>query len=304
MACQESPGLALGSPAPRGKGPSWGVEKWGCSLGWGPALQDPSLAREAGDEVLLCPVPPCLGRRWEACTHARIGGFLVRYQLLICPSVRLCSGGGGPFPMVRPSWLCLPGMRQGPHHFVSVPRCKCPMGCPGGMRHLQWNHGVQACSSTTPWVRVCREGPGRVQVPALGRGTGEHFTMRHSPAANHRAPLSPRLPPALPGPPIAACACLCSGAARAQEWGPEADGVGGGGGLGTGWSESEPGICRMSPYPDSLCFPVSISTVLLQPPAGGWQGALWGGGEIAACSPLAHLPFPSPLAPGVRDPQL
>lgn len=65
----------------------------------------------------------------------------------------------------------------------------------------------------------------------------------------------------------------------------------------TGWSESEPGICRMSPYPDSLCFPVSISTVLLQPPAGGWQGASLGGGDLTAPLTPCSLPFPPSLPP-------
>lgn len=69
------------------------------------------------------------------------------------------------------------------------------------------------------------------------------------------------------------------------------------GGGNTGWSESEPGICRMSPYPDSLCFPVSISTVLLQPPAGGWQGASLGGGDLAA--PLTPCSLPSPPLPSL-----
>lgn len=223
--------LALGSPAPRGKGPSWGAERRDCSLGWGLAPPHPSLAHEAGDEGLPCPVPPCLGRRWEPCAHAKVGGFLVRYQLLIGPSARLCNGGGslprGASLLAVPAWH-----RAGSPSFWVGAQCKCLVGCPGGMWHLWWNRGIQARSSTTAWVRACREGPGRVQVPALGKGTGwgEHFTMQPPPAVNHRAPLAPQLPPALPGPPITACTCLCSGATSAQGWGPEAGGVGGGGG--------------------------------------------------------------------------
>lgn len=97
------------------------------------------------------------------------------------------------------------------------------------------------------------------------------------PSRSQGAPL-PSCPLAPPSPPP--CTCLCAGAGGRQ-WG----------GGNTGWSESEPGICRMSPYPDSLCFPVSISTVLLQPPAGGWQGASLGGGDLATPLTPCSLPF-------------
>lgn len=170
------PGLALGSPAPRGKGPSWGVEKWGCSLGWGPALQDPSLAREAGDEVPLCPVPPCLGRRWEACTHAKVGGFLVRYQLLICPSVRLCNGGGVPSPWCVPlGCACLAWGR------VPIILCRCP----GASAPWAAQGGCGTCSGTM--------GSRRAPPPPLGSGCAGRGQAgcRYLPWGGGRGSISP-----------------------------------------------------------------------------------------------------------------
>lgn len=103
--------------------------------------------------------------------------------------------------------------------------------------------------------------------------------------------------PSHPGTPFPACTCLCSGPSGR----PGALCVCGGGD--TGWSKSEPGICRMSPYPDSLCFPVSISTVLLQPPAGGGRDA-FGEEENSMCCSLAALfaSHPSRCSPMLLHP--
>lgn len=144
-------------------------------------------------------------------------------------------------------------------------------GCSQASRHLHLHHGSRVGgrgAPNLPWQETLR-----VLVPQDGDKVAFHLP------ADHRVSHSPHVPlPSLPPPPAHAFA-------RGLEAGS------GGGGGNTGWSESEPGICRMSPYPDSLCFPVSISTVLLQPPAGGWQGASLGGGDLATPLTPCSLPF-------------
>lgn len=108
-------------------------------------------------------------------------------------------------------------------------------------------------------------------------------------------------PTRCPGLPSSPCPCPCphmllSGAVGVWGWRQAVSGRQGLGGH-TGWSKSEPGICRMSPYPDSLCFPVSISTVLLQPPAGGVvAGSAFGEEEEESSlrAPCLSPPFPFP----------
>lgn len=254
--------------------------------GGGQAPRDPSLANEPGDEGPPCPVSPCLGRRCEACAYPKVGVFLVRHQLLIGPSAKLCNGGGVSIPPDVPplGHACLAQSRV-PHHLAWVPDVSAPVGCPQGPWHLRLHRGIQAGDKQ-----------GASTCPRDGDRVAKTLP------ADHRVPRFPPLPlpTHLPSPP---CTCLCLGAGR-QGGHP---GAGAGGRRwrrgDTGWSESKPGICRMSPYPDSLCFPVSISTVLLQPPAGGWQGAPLGRRRarrsLAARLPLArrNLPFPSLARP-------
>lgn len=151
---------------------------------------------------------------------------------------------------------------------------------------------------TFAYTVASRQGTSRVPVPALGMGTGWQKPYQQITGCPG-FPRSP-CPPTSPALPAHAFAWGLAGREATRVQGPEA---GGGGGGDTGWSESKPGICRMSPYPDSLCFLVSISTVLLQPPAGGWQGAPLGRRRarrsLAARLPLArrNLPFPSLARP-------
>ena len=58
----------------------------------------------------------------------------------------------------------------------------------------------------------------------------------------------------------------------------------------------------MSPYPGSPCFPVSIPTVLLQPPAGGWGwgGEGWQGAPLGRRRSLCALPASPQLFPHPR----
>ena len=59
----------------------------------------------------------------------------------------------------------------------------------------------------------------------------------------------------------------------------------------------------MSPYPGSPCFPVSIPTVLLQPPAGGWGGVGgegWQGAPLGRRRSLCALPASPQLFPHPR----
>lgn len=229
---------------------------------------------------------PCLGRRCEACAYPKVGVFLVRHQLLIGPSAKLCNGGGVSIPPDVPplGHACLARSRV-PHHLAWVPDVSAPVGCPQGPWHLRLHRGIQAGDKQ-----------GASTCPRDGDRVAKTLP------ADHRVPRFPPLPlpTHLPSPP---CTCLCLGAGR-QGGHP---GAGAGGrrwrGGDTGWSESKPGICRMSPYPDSLCFPVSISTVLLQPPAGGVAGSAFGEEESSplACRSLAahspQPPFPLPCSP-------
>lgn len=153
------------------------------------------------------------------------------------------------------SQLCLPGMGQGSPWFWA------------GARVAPWLHpGAQAWGPGAPGLPW----QGTLGVLVAQDGDRGRFTPQQM-AGCPTCPW-PASPPQMP---------LRGGWSRQ------------GGGGNTGWSESEPGICRMSPYPDSLCFPVSISTVLLQPPAGGWQERLW----EEQISLLPSLP-PSLLPPG------
>lgn len=203
----------------------------------------------------------CLGGRCEACAPPKGGPFLLRHQLIALSAI---GRGRGSFLQVCPPNL--PGVPV--WHGAGSPIIL--GGCSQGSRHLRLHHRSRAGdpgAPSLPW-----QGTLRVLVPQDGDKVAFHLP------ADRRVPHSPHVPlPRLPPLPAHAFA-------RGLE-------AGSGGGGNTGWSESEPGICRMSPYPDSLCFPVSISTVLLQPPAGGWQGASLGGGDLATPLTPCSLPF-------------
>lgn len=261
--CDLQPGGVRGH-----QGPCRGAERQDCSPG---GSGTPPWAVNWGQGAVL-PGVSLPGWGVRSLCSPQVGPFLLGHQLIALSAVGVVGVGGHPFPGCVPQifQLCLPGTGQGAPSFrVGAHRGRGTSACA---------MGYGAAGPGAPGLP--RQGTLRVLVPQDGDKMAFHLP------ADHRVPQCPLCPcPARPPP----RRCLCAGAAGRRS-----------GGGNTGWSESEPGICRMSPYPDSLCFPVSISTVLLQPPAGGWQGASLGGGDLAAPLPPCSLPFLLCCPPGAR----
>lgn len=204
----------------------------------------------------------CLGGRCKACAPPKGGPFLLRHQLIALSAIR----GRGE--------ILSPGVSPKSSRCACLARGRVP-------HHFGWVLTGVTASSLAPRVQGWgSRGPkSALAGDTQGAGTSGWGQGGISPPSRSQGVPLPPCPPAQPAPPPPHMP-LRGGWRQA---------VGGGGN--TGWSESEPGICRMSPYPDSLCFPVSISTVLLQPPAGGWQGASLGGGDLATPLTPCSLPF-------------